>query len=114
MPQVTEGGCGTACNVAMTARADDAWVEDPRIVAAALFDDRARRVIVAGQVLGGNRGIEGVDVRITTASMTIRVTTGAMGSFGAHIDSGVDAVGETVQVSARGLIATCIATFEVR
>ena len=91
----------------MTVRADDPLVDASRILAAALFDDRSGTVIVAGQVLGGNEGIVGVGVRITTASTSVEVTTGPMGSFGAQMVFGGDAIGDTVKLTACDAEATC-------
>lgn len=85
-----------------------------RIAAAALFDDRSHGIIVAGQVLGGTHGIVGVDVRISTATTTVCVTTGPMGSFGARIESGADAIGEIVRVSSGNSNASFLATCRVQ
>ena len=99
-------GSSRGCNVRVMVRADDFPVDASRILAVALFDDRSGTVIVAGQVLGGNEGIVGVGVRIATVSTTVDVTTGPMGSFGAKIVSGGDAIGDTITLTASDLVAT--------
>lgn len=81
-----------------------------RIVATAVFDADAGRVIVAGQVLDEQRGVEGVDVRITCAGGRASAQTGALGSFGTSVSDTDGAIGGEVIVE----VVTAVLTCEVR
>jgi hypothetical protein len=82
----------------------------PRIVASAVHDERTDEVVVAGQVLDGRTGVEGVAVTVTVAGRTFEVTTGPHGSFGVRCESppSVPAQRATVQLDA------IRSTFDVR
>lgn len=78
-----------------------------RIVATAVFDDRAGQVIVAGQVLDGLAGVEGLALTVTLAGRSLRVATGPHGSFGVRFDGITSAIGRRATLHLAGLHATC-------
>lgn len=78
-----------------------------RIVATAVFDADTGRVIVAGQVLDEQRGVEGVAVRITCPAGRACARTGSLGSFGTAVVGNDGAIGGQVTVEVVAAAVTC-------
>ena len=57
-----------------------------RIVVTAVFEPRTGQVVVAGQVLDGHVGVEGLALTVSLAGRSLEVTTGPHGSFGVRFD----------------------------
>ncbi len=78
----------------------------PRIVATAVLDERTGDVVVAGQLLLGRNGVEGMVLVVVIGDRTFRATTGPHGSFGVRCTAADGAPASIATVQLESLRAT--------
>lgn len=100
---------GAVRPVRVTPPVDDATMDlrTTQIVATAVFDERVEQVVVAGQVLRGRAGVDGLALTVTLADRSLATTTGPHGSFGVRFEAMKNVAGRQAIVQIGRLRTTC-------